>query len=101
MDNNYYNNLDNNYDNNTPMTQPDNYLVWTILATVMCCWPLGIPAIINASKVEKLWAQGDYQGAKDASDKAKKFSIYSAVAAVVFWALYLLFFVFLGVASEM
>jgi hypothetical protein len=35
------------------MVCPDNYLVWSILATIFCCWPLGIPAIVNATKVDR------------------------------------------------
>ena len=40
------------------MRKPDNYLVWAILSTVFCCLPLGIVAIVKASKVDALWAQG-------------------------------------------
>ncbi len=102
MDNNYYdNNYNNGYDNNTPMTQPDNYLVWAILVTVGCCWPLGIPAILNSTKVDKLWNQGDYMGAQEASNKAKKFCIYSAIAAGVFWILYFILIVILAAAGAM
>lgn len=50
---------------------PDTYLIWAILSTILCCWPLGIPAIVYASKVEKLWNQGDIAGAREKSEKAK------------------------------
>ena len=89
MDNNYYdNNYNNGYDNNTPMLKPDNYLVWSILVTVMCCWPLGIPAIVNASKVDKLWTAGDYNGAQEASKKAKQFAIFGAIGGGIAVFLY-------------
>ena len=50
---------------------PDNYLVWAILSTILCCWPLGIPAIIHATKVEKLWNEGNKTEAKQRAEKAK------------------------------
>lgn len=51
-----------------------NYLVQSILVTILCCWPLGIPAIIFAAQVNGKLAQGDYAGAVEASNKAKMFS---------------------------
>lgn len=51
-----------------------NYLWQSILVTVLCCWPLGIPAIVFAAKVDGLKARGDLAGAKAASDKAKMWS---------------------------
>lgn len=62
---------------------PDTYLVWSILATIFCCWPLGIVAIVNASKVERLWAQGDKLGAIERSEDAKKWCIISLVAGII------------------
>ena len=50
--------------------------------------PLGIVAIIQATKVNSLWAQGDHAGAREASEKAKKFSIWSAIAGIVFGIIY-------------
>lgn len=78
---------------------PENYLVWAILSTIFCCWPIGIPAIINAAKVSSAYGAGDYAGAQKASENAKKFSIWSAVGAAIFWVLYIIFFVIVGVAA--
>ena len=61
------------------ISKPDNNLVWAILSTILCCLPLGIVSIVYAAKVDGLYASGDYAGAKDASDKAKKFAIIGAV----------------------
>ena len=41
-------------------------------------------------------ASGDIAGAQDSSDKAKKWAMGSAIAALVMIALYVLFFVVLG-----
>jgi len=75
--------------------RPNNYLVLSILSTIFCCWPLGIPAIIYASKVNTKFAEGDYKGAQIASNKAKSWTIWSAVVAFVIWAIY---FGFVGFA---
>jgi len=51
--------------------RPDNLLVWSILATVFCCIPSGIYAIMESNKVNKLWDTGDYKGAQQAANNAK------------------------------
>lgn len=58
--------------------RPNNYLVWSILSTVCCCLPLGIPAIVNATKVDGAWSRGDVAGAMHHSATAKKFTIIAA-----------------------
>jgi Interferon-induced transmembrane protein len=62
--------------------EPDNYLVWAILSTVLCCLPLGIVSIVYSTKVSGLWGQGRYAEAQSASDSAKKWAIISAVVGV-------------------
>lgn len=71
-----------------PTQQPDNNLVWAILVTVLCCLPLGIVSIINASKVSGLWAQGQYAEAQAAADNAKKWAMWGAIAGVVGLVIY-------------
>ena len=68
--------------------KPKNYLAISIIATILCCWPLGIPAIVYAAKVDGLWNGGDYTGAAEASRKAKAWTIASAVTGGVFIILY-------------
>ena len=80
---------------------PENYLVWAIVSTVACCMPLGVVSIINATKVSSAYAVGDYTGSQKASSDAKKWAIWSAVAAGVFWILYIILFAVLGVAGFM
>lgn len=58
--------------------RPNNYLMWSILATVCCCIPFGIPAIVNAAKVDGAWSRGDVAGAMHHSAQAKKFTIIAA-----------------------
>ena len=48
-----------------------NYLWQSIVVTVLCCWPLGIPAIVYAAKVDNLVTQGRHGEALEASRSAK------------------------------
>lgn len=48
-----------------------NYLVQAILATVFCCLPCGIAAIVFAAQVNSKLAAGDLDGAIESSRKAK------------------------------
>ena len=82
-------------------TQPDNHLAWAIISTILCCWPIGIFAIIKSTKVNTLWKEGDTAGAQKASEDAKKFSIYAAIAGVVFAILYLIAIFVFGASSAM
>lgn len=60
-----------------PETKPDNYLIWSILTTVLCCLPLGVVAIVYSAKVDNLWNSGDRAGAYDAAKNAKLFCLIS------------------------
>jgi len=81
-------------------TPPPNYLVWAILSTVLCCLPLGVVSIVFSTQVNSKWATGDVAGAQAASEKAKKFAMWSAIAWVVVVVLYVLFFILLASSSK-
>lgn len=81
-----------------PSQKPDNYLVWSILATLFCCVPTGIAAIVFAAQVDSKWTAGDYAGAQNASEKAKLWSWVSFGLGLTFAVLYVLL-VGLGAAS--
>jgi uncharacterized membrane protein YjgN (DUF898 family) len=70
---------------------PKNYLVESVLVTVLCCLPLGIVAVIHAAKVEDLWRAGDHQGAMRASEEAKKWTKYGVITSAVLIGLYFAF----------
>ncbi|RRD60280.1 CD225/dispanin family protein [Tannerella forsythia] len=80
---------------------PENYLVWAILSTVLCCMPLGIVSIINSTKVSSAYALGDYSGAEKASKDAKKWAMWAAISGGVFGLLYVIFFIIIGVGAAM
>lgn len=78
--------------------RPDNYLVWAILTTILCCLPFGVVSIVYSCKVNNLWDAGQEQDAYDAARKAKNWAIASAVSGVVFSILYIVLVVAFGFA---
>ncbi len=68
-----------------PLPPVQNYLVFAVLATLFCCLPLGVVAILFATQVNTKLAQGDYFGAVKASNNARNFCLISAgVQAVIY-----------------
>lgn len=68
---------------------PSTYLVWSVLATVLCCTVPGIVAIIMSSKVSSRFYQGDVEGSQRASRLAEIWIIISFVLGVISQTLYL------------
>ena len=69
-------------------SKPDNNMLWAILCTLFCCLPLGIVAIINAAKVDGLYRSGDYSGAQEAANNAKKYALYGLVIGIIWIVIY-------------
>jgi hypothetical protein len=61
-----------------PGVAVQNYLVFAILVTVLCCLPAGIPAIVYAAQVNGKLQMGDLAGAQLASKNAKMWCLISA-----------------------
>ncbi len=74
-----------------PQGNIPNYLVQSILVTVLCCLPLGIPAIVFAAQVNGKLQSGDVQGAMDSSRKAKMWCWLSFGLGLLSSILYFLF----------
>lgn len=68
--------------------KPKNHLVMAILATLCCCLPSGIVAIVFAAQVDGKWAAGDQAGALDYSEKAKLWGFVSIGLGLVGGLLY-------------
>jgi hypothetical protein len=64
-----------------PPQQIDNNMTMSIVA-IFLFWPLAIPAIINASKVNTLVQQGDYAGAQAAAAESKKWSKWALIVGI-------------------
>lgn len=51
-----------------PVPCPPTYMTWSIVATVLCCLPIGVVGIIFASKVTTAWRMGDFRKAEKYSE---------------------------------
>lgn len=83
-----YTNTENKYE-----PCPDNNLVLAIVSTILCCWPLGLVAIIQATKVERLWNTGHKEEAKAKAEEARNWAIASIVTCIIGFILYFLFLI--------
>ena len=80
-------------------TPPKNWLVESILVTILCCLPLGIVGIIHATKVESLWNTGQRDAALKASQEAGKWVKIAFFSGIVVIGLYILLMIFGVVAG--
>lgn len=55
--------------------KPDTNLIWSIIC-ISVCLPFGILALVESVKVDSLYSDGDYEGAKRASEKSKSWSMW-------------------------
>lgn len=62
---------------------PPTYLVWAIIATIICFLPMGICAIICATKVKGHFNAGRLEKASRMSERAALFVILSIVAWLI------------------
>ena len=95
---NPYNNYSTGSSNPSKPPLPDNYLIWAILTTVFCCWPIGIFSIISAARVNSAYNAGDYQRAESASDTAKKLVIVTACVGAISLIIVGIVYAIMGVA---
>jgi hypothetical protein len=65
------------------MPNVPNYLWQSIVCTLCCCLPFGIPAIVFASQVNAKLAAGDVPGAMESSRKAKMWCWISFALGIV------------------
>lgn len=102
---------DNGYDQQQPygynylagfysQPKPDNMLVWTVLSTVLCCWPIGVFGIYYSIKVDKLWDQGRFQEAENAARTAKFLALVSFTIVVSLVVFYFMMAMFESVAGN-
>jgi len=78
-----------------------NYLWQSIVVTILCCWPLGIPAIVYAAKVDGLKARGDIAGAIQASANAKRWTFIALGSGVLIGLIYIVFIVVAGTSGNL
>lgn len=71
--------------------KPNNYLPLAIFTTICCCLPVGIYAIILSSKVNTLYAIGNYKAAALKAQEAKNYSLIGIVIGIVIGLIYSIF----------
>jgi hypothetical protein len=76
-----------------------NYLVPSILVTLFCCLPLGIPAIVFAAQVNSKLRLGDVEGAWESSRMAKTFTWWAFGVGLGITLLYVLFYMLVFIAQ--
>ncbi len=79
-----------------PSEPPKNWLVESILATLFCCLPFGVAGIVYATQVNTKYSQGDYEGARFASEQAAKWTKISFFVALGVAVIYIIIAVFFG-----
>ena len=77
---------------------PESHLAKAIIITILCCWPLGIPAIVYAAGVNNAFLNGCYNLALERSRKADKWCTYSLIAGIALWVIYIIFIIIAGVS---
>lgn len=78
---------------------PETYMVWAILATLWCCLPFGIVAIVKAAEVSSRYNAGNYSGAVESSQAAKKWCIWAAVCGIFITLVYAIVIVACGLSE--
>lgn len=79
--------------------RPKNWLVESILVTILCCLPFGIVGIINAANVNSRFDAGDFAGAEKASKEAGKWTKIGFFVGLAGIVLYLIAVFALGMGG--
>lgn len=72
--------------NRTPVTK--NWMVPALLSFFFCCWPLGLMAILAASKANTAAAVGDVMEAERQSNRARTYVIVAMIIGPILTGLY-------------
>lgn len=84
-----------------PPARPKNWLVESILVTILCCPPFGIVGIIYAAGVNTKYDTGNYADAVESSRQAGKWTKIGFFTGIVVAILYVLLVVVLGIGGAM
>lgn len=68
---------------------PKNYLLWSVLATIICSFIPGIVALVFSMQVTSRYYRNDFEGAERASRYAQIWIIVSVVMSVIVSTLYI------------
>lgn len=84
-----------------PPARPKNWLVESILVTILCCLPFGIAGIVYAAGVNSKYDAGQYDAALEASQQAGKWTKIGFFVGIAVIVLYVLGVVVLGIGGAM
>lgn len=76
-----------------PPFRPESHLAKAIWTTICCCPPFGIVAIIKASQVNRLYDEGKYDEADEASYDANKWANVAIKVGIGIAVLYFLYII--------
>lgn len=65
-----------------------SFLVPAILATIFCCAPFGVAAVVYAARVDPLFAGGDAAGAEESARKARFWTWVAFGLGLLPWLFY-------------
>ncbi|NLY24001.1 MAG: CD225/dispanin family protein [Bacteroidales bacterium] len=75
-----------------PPMKPGNWLWQSIVATILCCLPLGIVGIVYAAKVDSLYFNGQYDASLRAAKKAKMWTAIAFTIGILYLILWIIMF---------
>ena len=84
-----------------PGVKPDNYLVWSISTTAMCCVPFGVRAILKSNEVDSLWNAGKFAEARALSNKVKNINLITMIVTGAILAIYMIISFIIVLAESM
>ena len=79
--------------------KPDNYMLWAVLSTLCCCFPVGVYSIILASKVNPLYEAGHYHEAQSMANNAKKWVLVSAAIGLPLQLIVFVYYFLVGYSA--
>lgn len=79
-------------------TKPNNYLIWSILLTLLCGSIPGMIGIALGITCNQQYAKGDYRGAELTSSMARNCILVSVILAVILLGVLLMMFASFGSA---
>ncbi|XP_040271457.1 proline rich transmembrane protein 1B-like [Bufo bufo] len=80
--------------------QYNDYLCWSILNFLFCCWPLGLAAIIYSRKTRRDIKNHDHEAAAKHSRKACHLNVSSFVTGIILQVLLVLYYVYVKDPKE-
>lgn len=66
---------------------PSSNMLLAVLTSLCCCMPLGIVAVIKASRVKLFYEKGEYNQAIKASVQARRFCYVGIILSLICWVL--------------